>query len=130
MTDEPIRTVRFSPYLKGQGPTFTLTLWDDCRTDPMGKLMVRYRLNMRTGDRASGTDKSTTLFEGADFACSPMNAIDSDRAVEDLMGFLTVRPGDVEEEYFEDYSPAQVDYCGQHCEALAMEVMDRFGPPE
>lgn len=128
MTDQPIRTVRFTPYRRGLGPTFTLTLWDTYRRDPMGKSMIRYRLNMRTGDRASGTDKSTTLFAGEDFACSPLHCIDSDEAVEGIMGFLTLRPGDTDPEYFDSYTSAQVHYCEQYAEALGCEVMSRFDP--
>lgn len=69
----------------------------------------------------------TLLFEGEDFGCSPMHAIDSDECVAAIMSFLTLRPGDTDREYFEDYTEAQLDYCSQHAEALASEVLNRFG---
>jgi hypothetical protein len=71
--------------------------------------------------------KSAVLFEGEDFWCSPLHAIDSDAAVESIMAFLTCKPGDTDPEYFADYTPAQLDYCSQHAEALASEVEARFG---
>lgn len=115
-----IRRVRLTPYRKGMGPTFTLTLLDsrfDGRRD-----RVSYRLTTR---ETNGEEK--TLFEGDDFSPSPLYAIDSDEAVADLMGFLTLRPGDTDREYFDNYTPEQLAYCSQHAEALGYESVCRFG---
>ena len=118
---EPIRRVRFTPYRPGHGPRFTLTLWE---AEPNGspRAMVGYRLRMLEGGRAP-----RTLFEGEDFGCSPLHASDSDGAVEAIMSFLTLRPGDTDSEYFEGYSGEQREYCEQHAEALGCEVYGRFG---
>jgi hypothetical protein len=70
--------------------------------------------------------RTVTLFEGADFCCSPMDAIDSDATVAAILGFLTLRPGDTDAEYFDDYTDAQREYCTQHAEALSCEAMNRF----
>jgi len=43
------------------------------------------------------------------------------------MSFLTLRPGDTDDEYFAAYTEAQRAYCGQHAEALHCEVLARFG---
>ena len=43
------------------------------------------------------------------------------------MGFLTLRPGDTDPEYFENYTQEQKEFADQHAEALAVAVMDRFG---
>jgi hypothetical protein len=67
------------------------------------------------------------LFEGQDFGCSPICATDSDATVECLMGFLTLKPGDTDREYFAGYTERQRDFCSEHAEALAIAVMDRFG---
>jgi hypothetical protein len=56
-----------------------------------------------------------------------MHADDSDATIASLMTFLTLRPGDTDAEYFESYTPAQLDYCSHHAEALNCEVMHRFG---
>ncbi len=117
MTQDVLRVIRFRPYRKGMGPTFRLTTWDTNRTGFGGKYLIGYRLSMGR----------TVLFEGEDFGCSPMHAIDSDEAVKGIMGFLTLRPGDTDAEYFRDYTPAQLDYCAHHAEALSCEVMNRFG---
>ncbi len=42
------------------------------------------------------------------------------------MGFLTLRPGDTDPDYFEDYTPEQHAYCDAHAEALSCEVSARF----
>lgn len=56
-----------------------------------------------------------------------MIAIDSDRALAALLGFLTLRPGDTDDEYFEHYTAVQREYCAQHAETLACEAITRFG---
>src|SRR5262245_47785344 len=88
MKRDIIRRVRFTPY-KAMQPTFTLTMWDTGRINSMGKWMVGYRLTMCrsvfTGTRYAGR-KSVVLFEGEDFGCSPLHAIDSNATVEGVMG--------------------------------------------
>src|SRR3990167_5198674 len=116
-----LRRVRITPYRKGQGPTFALTTWDTGRTID-NKSLLGYRLTMRAGDLKG----SKIIFEGEDFGCSPMHGIDSDEAVESIMCFLTIQPGDTDPEYFANYTPAQLEYCGQHAEALSGEVRARF----
>lgn len=103
------------------GPKFRLTMWDTHTVGEYGKARLGYRLVMW---REGG--KRTVLFDGEDYFCSPCAAIDSDAAVESLMSFLTLRPGDTDSEYFERYTDAQRDYCAAHAEALSMEVQARF----
>ena len=117
---DKIRTVHFRPYRKGMGPSFTLTVFDTGQTIMQGKARLAYTLAM------SENRHRTIIFEGDDFGCSPMHAIDSDAAVSGLMGFLTLRPGDTDAEYFEHYTEAQRRYCDQYAETLACEVMTRF----
>lgn len=127
LTEESkLRTVRFQPYRKGMGPTFTLTTWDTGRTGYGGKYLVGYRLTMHNRFPAGHRMHPWVVFEGEDFGCSPMHAIDSDETLAGIMSFLTLRPGDTDREYFEDYTEAQLDYCSQHAEALANEVWYRF----
>jgi len=117
-----LRTVRFFPYIKkGHGPSFTLHTYDTCKTDDMGKSVLGYRLTIRENGQ------TRVLFRGEDFACSPCYAIDSDECVASLMGFLTLRPGDTDSNYFDAYTPGQLAYAEKHAETLAMAVIDRFG---
>lgn len=113
---ELIRTCLFRPYRKGMGPVFRLRLWDLFRSDSDGKACVKYELSAGP----------IVIFSGDDFHCSPMHAIDSDACVESIMGFLTLRPGDTDADYFANYSELQKTFCAQHAEALACEVSNRF----
>ena len=130
---EVIRRVVFRPYRKGQGPTFTLTIrdagerWHD---NGQRRTHLAYRLSM-TESKYTARMKyrriSTLLFEGQDFSPSPLHAIDSDAAVVGLMGFLTLRPGDTDRDYFDKYTPEQWAFVEQHAEALSADVEARFG---
>lgn len=115
-----LRRVRFAPYRKGMGPTFALTVWLSSRIDRRGDPYLGYRLTM------NDNGKRSVLFEGEDFGRSPMHAIDSDVCVAALMGFLTLRPGDTDAEYFDGYTDAQRDFAAAYAEALSAEVSFRF----
>lgn len=103
------------------GPGFHLITWDTHRrpTAPRSICETYIGYELRTGDEV--------LFTGEDFLCSPLHAIDSDKSMACLMGFLTLRPGDTDEEYFKDYTQAQLDYCQEYAEALSCEVMSTLG---
>lgn len=115
-----IRTVRLTPYRRGMGPSFTLRMWDTGRREGS-----HYQLGYDLRKRESG--RWELLFTGEDYGCSPMHAIDSNESVRSLLGFLTLRPGDTDREYFDRYTPAQLDFAAQHAESLALESMNRFG---
>ncbi len=108
---------------------YVLVLWDTHRTDSCGKSIIGYAFYEPSGN---GKLLPTPLFEGEDFAASPMNAIDSDDTVRGLLGFLTLRPGDTDREYFESYTPEQMAFAEGPAEELQMFGMepDRdFEPP-
>ena len=116
---DKLRTVILAPYRKGAGPKFVLTTFYTGRTDEIGKPIIAYEF------REQG--KANNIFTGDDFHCSPLHAIDSDDCVYGLLGFLTLRPGDVEDWYFHDYTLAQQSFRDNHAEALALEIENRFG---
>ena len=120
MTADILRRVRFTPYLKGMGPTFALTMWDTGR-QRNGRSSIGYRLSM-----TEPAHQTITLFTGEDYSPSPLVCIDSDAAVAGLMGYLTLRPGDTVAEYFAAYTPQQLDYCQKYAETLSGEVESRF----
>jgi hypothetical protein len=68
-----------------------------------------------TGERSNLGYKlfsgKTLIFQGEDFRPSAMDAIDSDAAAFTLLGFLTLKPGDTDREHFDDYTPAQLEWC-------------------
>lgn len=118
--EDTIRTVKLSPYLKGMGPTFTLRIGDPVYSTGRDKLS--YTLTMHD------SGESTVIFEGSDFGPSPLHAWDSNDTVYALLGFLTLRPGDTDAEYFEGYTAEQTLFAQEHAEVLSCYVSDRFEP--
>lgn len=112
-----LRTTILRPYRKGSGPTFYLAVWDTGRRHARGTTMLGYCLKQ-------GVE---TIFEGEDFSPSPMDADDSDACLAALLGFLTVRPGDTDNEYFASYTPRQMQFAEEHAEQLGYEATRRFG---
>lgn len=104
---------------KANGTTYTLRVWEWFESRADGKIPIRYRLD------AGRAGKARILFAGEDFATP--HASDSDDTVKALMGFLTLKPGDTDAEYFEGYTTEQWEFATCDAEGLAMVVMDRFG---
>ena len=78
---------------------------------------VAYRLT-RLSDNKS-------IFEGEDFSPSPQHSVDGIEAVCGLLGFLTLKPGDTDQEYFDDYTPEQLEWCqGNDAEEIGLIVYD------
>lgn len=99
---------------------------DSGELDDRGVTRIAYRLTMRE----PGAKASVVIFDAKDYCGSPMHADDSDQNVEGLMAFLTLRPGDTDDEYFESYTPEQHAFAEQHAESLSGEVSCRFQCPE
>ena len=97
----------------------TLRTWDTGRTRGTG-MMARTRIGYELRDPSG-----VVLFTGDDFGPSPMHADDSDATLRGLLGFLTLRPGDTDAEYFDDYNPAQLAFAASDaCELLAFIYSD------
>jgi len=66
------------------------------------------------------------LFKGADYKPSIFHSWDSLESSIALLSFLTVGVGDVEDEYFKDYSPNQLEWAdnGGTREGLQIVLMD------
>jgi hypothetical protein len=47
-------------------------------------------------------------------------AIDSEEVIKTAMTFLSLRPGDTDSEYFENYTPEQLEFANTHGEVLSM----------
>ena len=93
---------------------FTLRLYDTGQIDSLGKSVLGYQLK----------DGRKIIFEGADFRCSPLHAVDSLATVYSLLSFLTLKPGDTDAEYFDTYTPTQMLWCtSDRCEHLAAIAM-------
>lgn len=113
---EHMRTIKLTPYRDGMGPQFTLSIFDTGRRDNRGQTTIAYDL-VQLGQTGESDE---TIFEGSDFNGSPMDADDSADTLANLLGFLTLRPGDTDPEYFEDYTDRQLEFCDDHAETLGM----------
>ncbi len=97
---------------------YTLNVYPLNKTDHLGKEMMGYEFLNKNGD---------ILFAGEDFACSPMHSIDSDECLKGILGFLTLRPGDTDKEYFSEYTEEQMDFaCSTDAEIIASIVHDKY----
>ena len=108
MSDDSLRHVKIEAII---GRPFTLQTWYTGRQAPTGQELLRYEFRGPDG---------AVIFEGRDYGCSPCHAIDSDASLRELIGFLTLRPGDTDDEYFKDYTGAQRDFCATDAEALSV----------
>jgi len=96
---------------------FKLLVYWTHKRDSYGKEILAYKLR----------DNGRLIFKERDFHCSPLHAIDSMNAVEALLSFLSLKPGDTDREYFDDYTPAQMAWCkSSRCEELAMLNYDLY----
>ena len=115
---DKLRCVTMRPWV--DGPTFTLTTWDTGRTYRNGpQWCIRYELK----------EDDCVIFSGEDYGCSPMHAIDSDDCVRVLLSFLVLRPGDTDEEYFEDYTAEQLEFAETYGEYLSLYTLDEDPQP-
>lgn len=98
------------------GRVWRLTTWATDRVDWRGQTVLGYRLVSPEG---------RVVFDGTDFAGSPMHGDDSDATLRALLGFLCLRPGDTDAEYFQDYTPAQREFSESYeCEAMQVYGLD------
>jgi hypothetical protein len=59
----------------------------------------------------------------------PGDCDDSDKAKELVTSLVTIRPGDTDADYFEGYSPEQLEFCERYGEVLQMIAWERYGEP-
>lgn len=95
--------------------------------------VLKISVDGRTGDgrirysyRLSRCDQ--TIFQGHDF-CSGAGAEPTSGALTHaascLLGFLTLCPGDVEADYFDEYTRAQIAWRDEFAEELSLYAQDR-----
>lgn len=76
-------------------------------------------------------DNDILIFEGDSFSPSPQFPPLSDDSVMALISFLTLQPGDTDEEYFKDYTPEQFSWCiSERADELRQILMDYENPEE
>jgi hypothetical protein len=108
---------------------FFLLTWDTGRVDHLGKSILRYELrDLSRAPREHSIGIGAfhhwgLVFSGEDFACSPCHAIDSPEAMAAILGFLSLKPGDTDPEYFDDYTPKQRAWMEARAEDLSLARM-------
>jgi hypothetical protein len=100
-------------YFEGNGRRYSLAIEHvgNVASDWTVKAAVQYTFK-RTNER-------TPIFTGDDFRCSPMYDPESRDAAMSLMGFLTLQPGDTDDDYFDSYTPEQLEFARYEAEELA-----------
>jgi hypothetical protein len=84
--------------------------------------LVAYRLY--DIDWALETGNADVIFEGTDYGIPSHQVIDDDEAVRGLCGFLSLRPGDTDAEYFADYTERQTTWAEARAETLGLWSLD------
>lgn len=102
------------------GNGFCLDLFDTHQTDRYGKSVLAYHFY----------HKGKLIFEGEDFHCSPCHAIDSDATVGGLLAFLSLKPGDTDDEYFDSYTTEQLVWAIAYGETLSLCADELENGPE
>lgn len=120
----------------GQG--FRLELFDTGKQDSYGKQILAYEFYDQMaypifeGDLSFGfhqrmpsrgpkrLNDNEPVFAAADFHCSPLHCTDSDACIGALLSFLSLKPGDTDKEYFDDYTPEQMAWCLERAETLSL----------
>lgn len=107
----------FRPYLKGRGPAYRLDI--DSPTDN-GDHRWRY------GYRLFEVGSNVPLFSGNDFTAPAEYHFRSGYIAREIMGFLTLKPGDIEADWFARYTDDQLTFAEEHAEYLSAEVESRW----
>lgn len=93
---------------------FKLYLYDGGRTGEFGRTYLGYQFVM----------KGEAIFEGDDFGVPTGKVIDSLEVAASLLHFLSLRPGDTDADYFDDYTERQWQFVEEHAEDLSMLVSE------
>lgn len=100
---------------------FRCELYDTHRRDWRGQTRIGYTF----------TDNGADVFTGEDFCGSPLHADDSNATVASLLTFLSLRKGDTDGEYFDSYTPEQLDWRDSgRAELLSMLAHDLAEAPD
>jgi hypothetical protein len=95
-----------------KGYKVSLSLYELTNSVGIGRHRIGYRMLW----------KSKLIFEGRDFGPSPLHAIDSRETALEVMGFLCLRKGDTDKEYFSEYTALQTAWSeSSECEYLGAD---------
>lgn len=93
---------------------YYLFLWDTYRRGEHGHNYLGYRFV---------DPKGVILFQGTEYGCPFNQCVDSDETVKELLKWFTIKPGDTDDEYFENYTPEQMAFAtSDDAEQLALDL--------
>jgi hypothetical protein len=99
---------------------YCLRTWTTGHYYPTGQEMIGGELVSPDG---------VTLFSQENFGIPPGHPIDSDKSLRDVIGWLTMKPGDTDADYFKDYTPAQMAFAEGDAEMLSMWADEELNQP-
>lgn len=95
---------------------YKLTLQATDKRDSTNHILVSYNFSNPDGE---------LLFFGDDFGASPLHTPEGKESAKALLGFLTLRKGDTDEDYFANYTPKQLEFSeSSDCENLQLYTID------
>jgi len=103
------------PMVTWHAEDFRLELFSTTPTAAEDRPTVAYRF----WDLSANAWRARPVFEAADWHPSILHAVDGTESVRGLLGFLCLRPGDVEANYFTSYTPRQLHWRDLRAEDLA-----------
>ncbi len=98
---------------------YTLTLFDTGNLDEHNKHVIAYKFE----------DADGIIFQGHDFFNPDRNPTGKEGAGA-LLSFLTLKSGDVEDDYFKDYTERQLKFRDNEAEDLQMWALELEGELE
>jgi len=90
-----------------------ITVWDYSGDFlcAIGKPVVREEFGLSRYDLSYDFYyKGKLLFSGNSFSPSPLHSCDTKEALADIVGWLSLKPGDTDAEYFDDYTEEQLRF--------------------
>ena len=115
-----IRYAVLTPYIKGNGPTMRVEIWDTYSCDERGCTNLIARLYAFEGG------KRTHVLDTR-FAMGMGQTDDGNDAMRAAITAVAMKPGDTDEEFFADYTPEALAFVSEHGESMAMVAYDRYG---
>jgi hypothetical protein len=123
----------------GQFEDCYIELYSLQSTKPKPNQFMEYLTELRDGHRKLGYRfwyKDDLIFEGRDFSI-PKREVSGrysnrkqrrrmrwSEALISLLGFLCLRPGDTDSQYFEEYTPRQMEFADEESDDLRLLVFD------
>lgn len=108
---------------------FSLRLYDEYKIRH-GRRRLTFKFYAAMGEQtdANNPGKRRLIFHCDEFGSSPLHADDSRETIACALSFCALRPGDTDREYFEDYTPLQMEFArrfGEELSLIAYEMEER-----